>query len=162
MREARRLGLPIIALVDTNCDPDDADYVIPGNDDAIRSCELIVRVIADAIAAGATKVTARGAGGERQARGGRGACDEPAGAPAPRGGGAPPEQPDALTEEADAPTPRRRRTRPGAAEALRPTEPDAPPPRREPPAALPEAEAEPAEAEATSEAEPQDEEARSE
>ena len=38
MREARRLGLPIIALVDTNCDPDEADYVIPGNDDAIRSC----------------------------------------------------------------------------------------------------------------------------
>ena len=36
VREARRLGLPVIALVDTNCDPDDADYVIPGNDDAIR------------------------------------------------------------------------------------------------------------------------------
>ena len=47
VREARRLGLPVIALVDTNCDPDEADYVIPGNDDAIRSCELIVRVIAD-------------------------------------------------------------------------------------------------------------------
>jgi small subunit ribosomal protein S2 len=58
IREARRLGLPVIGLVDTNCDPDDADYVIPGNDDAIRSCSLIVRVIADAIAAGATKVTA--------------------------------------------------------------------------------------------------------
>ena len=38
VREARRLGMPIIALVDTNCDPDEADYVIPGNDDAIRSC----------------------------------------------------------------------------------------------------------------------------
>ncbi len=58
VREARRLGLPIIALVDTNCDPDDADYVIPGNDDAIRSCSLVVRVIADAIDAGRTKVTA--------------------------------------------------------------------------------------------------------
>jgi small subunit ribosomal protein S2 len=58
VREARRLGLPVIALVDTNCDPDDADYVIPGNDDAIRSCSLIVRVIADAIEAGKTKVTA--------------------------------------------------------------------------------------------------------
>jgi small subunit ribosomal protein S2 len=58
IREARRLGLPVIGLVDTNCDPDDADYVIPGNDDAIRSCSLIVRVIADAIAAGTTKVTA--------------------------------------------------------------------------------------------------------
>ncbi len=59
VREARRLGLPIVALVDTNCDPDEADYVIPGNDDAIRSCSLIVRAIADGIAAGATKVTAR-------------------------------------------------------------------------------------------------------
>ena len=58
MREARRLGLPVIALVDTNCDPDDADYIIPGNDDAIRSCSLVVRVIADAIEAGKTKVTA--------------------------------------------------------------------------------------------------------
>ena len=57
VREARRLGLPIVALVDTNCDPDDADYVIPGNDDAIRSCSLIVRVIADAIEAGKSKVT---------------------------------------------------------------------------------------------------------
>jgi small subunit ribosomal protein S2 len=58
VREARRLGLPIIALVDTNCDPDDADYVIPGNDDAIRSCSLVVRVIADAVEAGRAKVTA--------------------------------------------------------------------------------------------------------
>ncbi len=58
VREARRLGLPVIALVDTNCDPDDADYVIPGNDDAIRSCSLVVRVIANAIEAGKTKVTA--------------------------------------------------------------------------------------------------------
>jgi small subunit ribosomal protein S2 len=58
VREARRLGLPIIALVDTNCDPDDADYVIPGNDDAIRSCSLVVKVIANAIEAGRTKVTA--------------------------------------------------------------------------------------------------------
>jgi small subunit ribosomal protein S2 len=57
VREARRLGLPVIALVDTNCDPDEADYVIPGNDDAIRSCSLIVRVIADAIEAGKSKVT---------------------------------------------------------------------------------------------------------
>jgi small subunit ribosomal protein S2 len=52
VREARRLGLPVIALVDTNADPDEADYVIPGNDDAIRSCGLIARVIADAIDAG--------------------------------------------------------------------------------------------------------------
>ena len=57
VREARRLGLPIIALVDTNCDPDEADYVIPGNDDAIRSCSLVIRTIADAIEAGKAKVT---------------------------------------------------------------------------------------------------------
>ena len=57
VREARRLGLPIIALVDTNCDPDEADYVVPGNDDAIRSCSLVVRVIADAIEAGKAKAT---------------------------------------------------------------------------------------------------------
>jgi small subunit ribosomal protein S2 len=57
VREARRLGLPIIALVDTNCDPDEADYVVPGNDDAIRSCSLVVRVIADAIDAGKSKAT---------------------------------------------------------------------------------------------------------
>jgi small subunit ribosomal protein S2 len=59
VREARRLGLPILALVDTNCDPDEADYVIPGNDDAIRSCSLIVRAIADGIEAGQKKVTER-------------------------------------------------------------------------------------------------------
>ena len=58
VREARRLGLPIIALVDTNCDPDEADYVVPGNDDAIRSCGLIVRAIADAVEHGKMKVSA--------------------------------------------------------------------------------------------------------
>jgi small subunit ribosomal protein S2 len=58
VREARRLGLPVVALVDTNCDPDEADFVIPGNDDAIRSCSLIIRAIADGIAAGQTAVTA--------------------------------------------------------------------------------------------------------
>jgi small subunit ribosomal protein S2 len=58
IREARRLGLPVVALVDTNCDPDDADYVIPGNDDAIRSCSLIIHAIANGIEAGKQKVTA--------------------------------------------------------------------------------------------------------
>jgi small subunit ribosomal protein S2 len=56
VREARRLGIPIVGLVDTNCDPDDADFVIPGNDDAIRSCNLVARVIADGIAAGSRRV----------------------------------------------------------------------------------------------------------
>ena len=58
VREARRLNIPVVALVDTNCDPDEADYVIPGNDDAIRSCSLIVRVIADGIEAGRQQATA--------------------------------------------------------------------------------------------------------
>jgi small subunit ribosomal protein S2 len=59
VREARRLGLPVIALVDTNADPDEADYVVPGNDDAIRSCSLVTRVLADAIEQGKQKVTQR-------------------------------------------------------------------------------------------------------
>jgi small subunit ribosomal protein S2 len=58
VKEGRRLGLPIIGLVDTNCDPDEADLVIPGNDDAIRSCSLIVRAISDAIEAGKAGVAA--------------------------------------------------------------------------------------------------------
>jgi small subunit ribosomal protein S2 len=58
VRETRRLGVPVIGLVDTNADPDEANFVIPGNDDAIRSCNLIARVIADGIAAGKMKVTA--------------------------------------------------------------------------------------------------------
>src|SRR5829696_10318207 len=57
VREAKRLGLPVIALVDTNCDPEEADYVIPGNDDAMRACALIVKAIADGIEAGRQRVT---------------------------------------------------------------------------------------------------------
>ena len=57
VREAQRLGMPVIALVDTNCDPEEADYVVPGNDDAIRACNLIVRVIADGIMAGKSRTT---------------------------------------------------------------------------------------------------------
>ena len=49
VKEARVLGIPIVAIVDTNCDPDDVDYVIPGNDDAIRAIKLISNKIADAI-----------------------------------------------------------------------------------------------------------------
>ena len=50
--EAKKLGIPVVAIVDTNCDPDDADYVIPGNDDAIRAIRLISSVIADAVLEG--------------------------------------------------------------------------------------------------------------
>jgi small subunit ribosomal protein S2 len=52
VREARRCGIPVIGLVDTNCDPDEADFVIPGNDDAIKSCQAIVSTLADAVAEG--------------------------------------------------------------------------------------------------------------
>ncbi|HEX8122535.1 MAG TPA: 30S ribosomal protein S2 [Solirubrobacteraceae bacterium] len=52
VREAQRLRIPVIGLVDTNCDPDGIDYVIPGNDDAIRSCELITRALGDVIQEG--------------------------------------------------------------------------------------------------------------
>ena len=50
--EARKLHIPIVAILDTNCDPDVVDYKIPANDDAIRSAGLLTRVIADAVAAG--------------------------------------------------------------------------------------------------------------
>jgi small subunit ribosomal protein S2 len=59
VREARRLGIPVVALVDTNCDPDEADYVIPGNDDAIRSCNLVVHSLAEAVSDGKQKVSAQ-------------------------------------------------------------------------------------------------------
>jgi small subunit ribosomal protein S2 len=52
VKEARKLGIPLIAIVDTNCDPDEVDYVIPGNDDAIRACSLVTKVVADAIQEG--------------------------------------------------------------------------------------------------------------
>ncbi|MDR0697515.1 MAG: 30S ribosomal protein S2 [Christensenellaceae bacterium] len=51
IKEARTLGIPIVGLVDTNCDPDEVDYVIPGNDDAIRAIKLIASVMADAVIA---------------------------------------------------------------------------------------------------------------
>jgi small subunit ribosomal protein S2 len=55
VHEARRLGIPVIAVVDTNCDPDDADYLIPANDDAIRSVRLLAASIADAAIEGQTR-----------------------------------------------------------------------------------------------------------
>ncbi len=64
VREAQRLRIPIIGLVDTNCDPDGIDYVIPGNDDAIRSCALITRAIGDVVNEGRSVFRAQ----EEQAR----------------------------------------------------------------------------------------------
>jgi small subunit ribosomal protein S2 len=71
--EARKLGIPIVAILDTNCDPDEVDYKIPGNDDAIRSVTLLTRVLADAVADG---LMARARGGE-PASDGELAADEP-------------------------------------------------------------------------------------
>jgi small subunit ribosomal protein S2 len=96
IREARRLGLPVVALVDTNCDPDDADYVIPGNDDAIRSCSLIIKAIANGIEAGKQKVTA----GEMTAAPSNGQPEE---TPAPAAQEAPSEQPAAEQPAAEQP-----------------------------------------------------------
>ncbi|RJN31895.1 30S ribosomal protein S2 [Nesterenkonia natronophila] len=68
--EAQKLGIPVIAILDTNCDPDEVDYPIPGNDDAIRSVDLLTRVVADAVADG---LIAR----EERRGGGSGAAAEP-------------------------------------------------------------------------------------
>jgi small subunit ribosomal protein S2 len=64
--EANKLGLPVIAVVDTNCDPDIIDYVIPGNDDAIRSGRLMCRIIADAVQEGRFMASRRAANALRQ------------------------------------------------------------------------------------------------
>lgn len=60
--EARKLGIPVVAILDTNCDPDVVDYPIPGNDDAIRAVQLLTRVIADAVADGTLRRHSGGAG----------------------------------------------------------------------------------------------------
>jgi small subunit ribosomal protein S2 len=57
VREARKLGIPVVAVVDTNCDPTEVDYVIPGNDDALRAIRLFASKIADSIAEGAQLMT---------------------------------------------------------------------------------------------------------
>ncbi|GAA4359455.1 30S ribosomal protein S2 [Angustibacter luteus] len=73
--EAKKLGIPIVAILDTNCDPDEVDYKIPGNDDAIRSVTLLTRVVADAVAEG---LMARSRGGDAAAaESGQVAGDEP-------------------------------------------------------------------------------------
>jgi small subunit ribosomal protein S2 len=67
IHEATRLGIPIVALVDTNCDPEGIDYVIPGNDDAIRSIRLFCGKIADAAIEGKARYQAHHAGEPQQA-----------------------------------------------------------------------------------------------
>ncbi len=77
--EARKLGIPVVAILDTNCDPDEVDYKIPGNDDAIRSVSLLTRVVADAVADGLmARVAARTAEGKAEGESGAElAGDEP-------------------------------------------------------------------------------------
>lgn len=65
--EAKKLGIPVIAILDTNCDPDEVTYPIPGNDDAIRSVALLTRVIADAVAEGLMERHQKPAEGEGEA-----------------------------------------------------------------------------------------------
>src|SRR4051794_8145558 len=116
--EARKLGLPIIAIVDTNCDPDEVDFIIPGNDDAIRSVSLISRVLADALEEGrgegweefATRATGRSSNGDGDAPYTGPMTFEPD-APAPASAApepaetAAPAQPAAPTATAEAPAP---------------------------------------------------------
>ena len=64
VREAKKLGIPIVAVLDTNCDPDDVDYAIPGNDDAIRSGTLLTRIISDAVIEGKSMRPGGGDGAE--------------------------------------------------------------------------------------------------
>ena len=65
VKEARKLGIPVVAVVDTNCDPDEVDYVIPGNDDALRAIRLFTQKIADAIVEGHTLTTEQEFTGEK-------------------------------------------------------------------------------------------------
>ncbi len=76
--EAHKLGIPVVAILDTNCDPDEVDYKIPGNDDAIRSVTLLTRVIADAVADGLmARVRSSADSGDKPDADGQLATDEP-------------------------------------------------------------------------------------
>jgi small subunit ribosomal protein S2 len=76
--EARKLGIPVVSILDTNCDPDEGDYPIPGNDDAIRSAALLTKVIARAAADGLMARSARSGGADEKPEGaGAIAADEP-------------------------------------------------------------------------------------
>ena len=109
VREANRLGLAVIGLVDTNCDPDEATYVVPGNDDAIRSCNLVVGALADAIIEGKGGLPSSGIPAEDEAGAAAEAPAEPAPAepaPAPaEPAPAEPAAPEAPAAETAAPAP---------------------------------------------------------
>ena len=144
--EANKLGIPVVAVVDTNCDPDVIQYVIPGNDDAIRSGMLMSRIIADAVEEGRFIASRRNAGGRRWSRApqrrGRGARRRPAGRGPPPGrrgpgrAGGPRRRPArrpggrAGADEAEAEVPPRSSRR---STAPRSTAPRSSPPRSRPP-----------------------------
>ncbi len=75
--EARKLGIPVVAILDTNCDPDEVDYPIPGNDDAIRSAALLTRVVADAVAEGLIARAGAAVGRDDKPQPGAVAANEP-------------------------------------------------------------------------------------
>jgi small subunit ribosomal protein S2 len=75
--EAKKLGIPVVAILDTNCDPDEVDYPIPGNDDAIRSVNLLTRVIADAVAEGLIARAGAAPSGEEKPAGRELGAEEP-------------------------------------------------------------------------------------
>ncbi len=87
VKEAKKLGIPVVAIVDTNCDPEDIDYVIPGNDDAIRAIRLFTQKMADAVLQGYNLAEERYVGTEDKG-------EEATAAPAP------PAQPETPTPEA--------------------------------------------------------------
>ena len=128
--EANRLGIPVIAVVDTNCDPDVIDFVIPGNDDAIRSANLMCRIVADAVIEGQWLRSAQAA---RRPRHRRPTTAKPA-PPAPKAL-TPEEQAAKAAEQQQAartpPPPRSASARPGSPQPGRRPRPQPTPPRRD-------------------------------
>ncbi|HVE93165.1 MAG TPA: 30S ribosomal protein S2 [Actinomycetota bacterium] len=126
--EARRLGIPIVALVDTNCDPDEVDWVIPGNDDAIRAATLMCRVVSEAVMEGRSRLPSQVFEPDVEEEAEVALDDEQPvstddSGPAPEA--APPT--DGATPAAE-PTPPAETPTPAAAEATQPAEAEATPP----------------------------------
>jgi small subunit ribosomal protein S2 len=109
VNEARKLGISVIAIVDTNCDPDEVDFVIPGNDDAIRSVSLVTRLIADALAEGRQEgreaIVTRATGPEIEPEPEPQAAVAPTSAPEPPSTPEPAPQPEPALQPETVPTP---------------------------------------------------------
>ena len=100
--EANKLGIPVIAVVDTNCSPEGVDYVIPGNDDALRAVRLFASRIADAVMEGQQMLTEGGAGAEVQAQTAARDTGETSETVAPETDAAPADEPAAEASEPNA------------------------------------------------------------